>query len=174
MKRIAVFLLLALTACSSDPESKKAPAGMVMMTIDGTEMLSVSASAVVTSASLTGNPSVGVDAAYNTPNGKYIIMLRASTHDVFKLMDVGEYTVEGKDLPANTGIIYYTPEGAPSSNAYSSLFVGTDVVGKIVITSIDTTNKFVSGTFECTVAHSDTGEMLSITGGSFTQIPYRD
>lgn len=173
MNRIAVFLCAALFACSSDPESKKAPAGTVMMTINGTEMLSVSASAVVASASLSGNPRAAVDAIFTTPNGNYKIMLGASTQDVFRPMDVGEYTVEGKDLPANTGIIYYLPEGAPVSNAYSSMFVGTDVVGKIVITSLDNTKQLISGSFECTVAHNGTGELLSITGGTFTEIPYQ-
>lgn len=171
MTRCRILLLLGLLACSED-EVKRAAPGQMLAIIDGEERISTSISATIHGASVAGNPAVSIEGAFETPTGNFLIIVSASTQDIFKPISVGEYVVEGVDIPMNYGIIYYSPEG--SSNSFVSFHVGGDEVGKIVLTQVDTGNKLISGRFECVVAHETTGETITIREGSFTQIPYTD
>lgn len=160
-------------ACSDDEDIRRAAPGKMLAVVDGEEKISTSVNAIVRSASVAGNPAVSIEATFETPTENFVILLSASTHDVFKPIDVGEYVVEGEDIPMNYGIIYYSPEGVVA-NSFVSFYVGGDIVGKIVLTQVDTANKLISGTFECTVARPGTGETITIREGSFTQIAYTD
>jgi hypothetical protein len=173
MRNFASFLILVCFACSDGDSDKKAGNGQMLVNIDGEESASTSITARVRAATTTSNPSAAIEASFESANGDFKILLSASTQDIFKLMDVGEYVVEGKDIPLNRGIIYYSPGGV-IAESYVSFHAGGDVVGKIVLTQLDTANKLISGTFECTAAHKTSGEVVSISEGSFTRIPYTE
>lgn len=145
----------------------------MMVRIDGEESISTSVTARVRPATPSANPSASLEASFTSPSGDFEILLSASTQDIFKLMEAGAYVVEGEDIPFNYGIIYYAPGGA-LADSYVSFHVGGAEVGEIVITQIDTGNKLISGTFQCTAAQKNTGDIVAITEGSFTRIPYRE
>lgn len=173
MRKLFALVLVTLFACGDDDDVKRAAEGHMAVTINGEESVSTSIIASVKPASLNSNPNASIDASFETPNGNFKIYLSASTQDVFSMIDVGEYVVEGEDIPLNYGIIYYSPGGA-IANSFVSFNVGGDVVGSIVFTQVDTANKLISGTFECTAAKKGTGEMVTISEGSFTRIPYSE
>lgn len=173
MLRHWIFVLLPLLAGCSEADVKRAAPGKMLVLVNGEEKTSTSISATIRSASLAGNPAISIEAAFDTPNGNFLIIVSASTHDIFKPIDVGEYVVEGEDIPMNYGIIYYSPDGQVS-NSFVSFNVGGAQVGKIVLSRVDRERKIVSGTFECVVAHGTTGETITIREGSFTEIPYKD
>jgi hypothetical protein len=173
MKRaVAILTILTLLACEK-AEVKRADAGKMMLKIDGVEHVSNSITALVRPATTSTNPRAAVEASFTSSQRNFEIQLSVSTQDIFKPMDVGEFIVEGEDIPLNYGIIYYSPDGN-ASDAYISFYVGEPVVGKIIFTQVDTVNKLVSGTFECQTAREDTGEVVVLTEGSFTKIPYTE
>jgi hypothetical protein len=173
MRKLFVVMLVTLFACGDDKDVKKASPGQMLVKVNGEESVSTSISAIVRPATPAANPRASIEGSFETPAGNFKILLSASTQDIFKLMDVGEYIVEGQDIPLNHGIIYYSPDGV-IEDSFVSFHVGGDVVGKIVFTQIDSFNKLISGTFECTAAHKDTGEVVTISDGSFTSIPYTE
>jgi hypothetical protein len=172
MKRTFIILFAVLLSCSED-EVKRAAPGKMLVVVDGEESVSIAISAIVRPATPAANPRASIEATFETATGNFLILLSASTQDVFKPIDVGEYTVEGEDIPLNRGIIYYSPGGV-IENSFVSFHVGGEVAGKIVFTQVDTANKLISGTFECKAAHKDTGELVTISQGSFTHIPYSE
>jgi hypothetical protein len=174
MVRFAVIIILvSLFACSEENEAERASAGQMWVRVNGEKNISSSVTAIVRPATPAANPRTFIEASFDAPSGFFKILISASTQDIFKLIDVGEYVVEGEDVPLNHGIIYYAPGGLVE-NAFVSFHAGGDVVGKIVITQLDTVNKLISGTFECTAANPDSGESVEINSGSFTQIPYSE
>ena len=135
--------------------------------------MSTSVTAVVSGATTASNPRAAIEAAFENTQGRFKILVSVSTQDVFKPIDAREFVVEGKDIPLNYGIIYYTAEGF-ASNPYASFHVGETAVGKVIVTEVDSTNKLISGTFECRTAQKNSNEVIVLSEGSFTKIPYKE
>lgn len=80
--------------------------------------------------------------------------------------------------PANTNIVAYTPAGSEFGYWSVNSLNPTDDTGSVVITSINTTNHTISGTFSFKGYWSDasTTSILPVefTNGVFTNIPYQD
>jgi hypothetical protein len=173
MKKALIFLvILAFIGCKDD-EAGRADAGKMMLEVDGVKHTSASASAIVKPATTATNPRASIEASFSSAQGDFDIIMSVSTQDIFKAIDVGEIVVEGEDIPFNYGIIYYSPNGIVA-DSYISFHVGEPTVGKIIFTQVDTTNKLISGTFECRTARKDNGKVVVLTKGSFTKIPYTE
>jgi hypothetical protein len=76
--------------------------------------------------------------------------------------------------PTTTSVISYVDNGSSNTNAFTTN-QGADSSqsgGTVVVSSVNTSNKTISGTFQCKVLRAQDNQQFNITQGVFTNIPY--
>ncbi len=121
-------------------------------------------------ADTSGVPALITISALSTDGRELNIGLIDSGVHVYSIYSIDTTFVSGVEYSDSTSIAkgsFYSNDTLPSGASNTGIKVGT-----VSITSIDTANKRINGTFEFTVyRHGDTTQR-KFTGGSFTNVPY--
>ena len=164
MRYLLVLLICVGALSCKDDEEPGLADGTVIVKVDGQEYTTTDASANLDKNSSQVETDLRISARY--AQGGFTISLRIASTNPSVAVDAGSFPVQGNNPTTPTGIVFYILDGALP---HTSLEVPQPVVGSIVITQLDRTNKTVSGSFESVCAQGTDQKSLQ---GEFVRVPY--
>lgn len=166
-RSICILLVIFCIGCGEDEDPVESTDGKIRFVLIGAEQVSMSVTANMKKSSFQVPNELVILSEFP---GTATITFSVSTNNVYVDLGEGEYLAKGNNPSISPVNFYYIPNDGKGS--FNSAAFPNDIAGKVIITELDTTNKFFSGTFEVKVTRGT--ETLTLTSGSFKKIPYKE